>query len=197
MSLTEVDIFTEPKTEPVKQEDVKRFMSIDVDFTDDDEVIRGMITTARQMAERFLNRSLIEQVREGYWDQITDRIWLPYAPIISVDTVTRFRLNDSTILTENSDYFVQGIKDRWLRFATPFNLPAGHSPNDRFSEFELRIKYTAGYGKKSTDVPFSIREAILMIVATSYSNRANESEEDMMTIPSDARKKLFPYKVIL
>jgi len=197
MPLTEVVVLTQPKVEPVSRAEAKRWMNIDDEFTDDDALIVGMITTARINVERFLGRALISQVRQAYWDSIRDRIWMPYPPIINVDEAIRIRLNEETTLTENSDYFVQGIQDLWLRMATPFNLPAGHSPNDRFSEFELKVKYTAGYGTDATDVPETIREAIKMIVATSYANRGNISEEEMTKIPAGAKFKLYPFKIIL
>ena len=54
-------IATQPTVEPVSLIEAKSHLRVDSDFTADDNLIRGLITSARQEAEQICRRALIKQ----------------------------------------------------------------------------------------------------------------------------------------
>lgn len=191
--LSEIKVKTEPSIEPVTRTEAKAYAK--VDYTDDDSLIDVLITSARKQAEKYCNRAFITQVLQAYWSQFGAKVYIPRSPIQSVDEVKRIKLNESDILTVDSDFYVQGIDEKFILFATAWKLSAGHSPSDRFIDYELQVEFTAGYGALTTDVPAGIREAIMKIVATNYENRQNVSEQSFSKIPESAKTLLNSYKI--
>jgi len=189
--LSEVKLSSAPALEPVSLTDAKSYMK--VDYTDDDTMIEDvLIPAARQMVEKNMNRSLITQTLKAYYSQYTQKVMLPYSPIQTVVTVKRIDLNTSTTLTENTDFYVQGLDDKYLLMTSPYNLPQGHSPNDTLKGSQLQVEYTAGYGGAATDVPGIIREAIFKTIAFNYENR-NEDEAGM-DLPKSAVRLINAYR---
>jgi len=193
--LYEVKVSAEPSVEPVSLVDAKSFMK--VNDTADDTLITDLIVVARQMAEKYLRRALISQTLIAYYSFLDEKTYVPNPPHISIDTVKRIRLDESTTLTLNSDFFVQGNEQKYLLIPTTFNLTAGHSPQDRLIGQELEVTYTAGYGTSATDVPKSIRNAIKMIVNTLFDGRHVEGEAQTFAIPTNAKTVLAPFKIII
>jgi uncharacterized phiE125 gp8 family phage protein len=68
-------------------------------------------------------------------------------------------------------------------------------PNIGRNEF-LVIEYTAGYGDKAQDVPFGIRQAILMTAAYLYEHRGDCESGESAIMQSGAGAALIPYKIM-
>lgn len=166
-------------------------------FTTDDTLIQDtLIPAARRRAEKFLNQSLITQVIQLYYVKFGGRIYLPYGPHQSIDIVTRILLDEDTVLVENSDYYVQGLDDKFLIIANPHTqLRSGQSPSDNFLSSELQVQATVGFGA-AADVPHEIKEALRVMVAESYSQRTDTTEKPRMTIPKSAKSRLAPYRYL-
>ena len=197
--LREIKIKTAPTVEPVTKAEAKAWIGLKTGYTDDDTLIEDtLIPGARSRAERYLNRSLLSQVRQYYYASYLEHVYIPYGPVISVDSVKREELNVSTTLTENTDYYVQGLDDAFLVIANPqTTLKAGQSPYDRFTSNELLVECTCGYGTAATDVPDEIREAILMMVSESYSERKGYIQGSIVAkFPNTAKAKLAPHRYI-
>ncbi len=92
-------------------------------------------------------------------------IKLTRGPVTAITSITDAR--GQTI----PDYFLErsGTTD-YVRLTRTFLFP-------------LTITYTAGYGASATDVPASIRQAILTHVATMYDNRASISDQQLTPVP--------------
>jgi hypothetical protein len=161
---------TGPSVEPVLLSDVKNYLRIDSDITNDDALITMLISAARRYAERYTGLSFITQ----HWTATTDNFpgvvvpptpfaavaaWLPnpqpspelmllHGPVISVDSITYLDVN-GTLQTMNpaTDYVVD---------------LTGIFP---------RIGFTAGMGADASSVPEEIKHWIMMRVGTLYENR--------------------------
>lgn len=193
--LYEVKVGAEPAVEPVAVSDAKTFMDVNTD--DHNDLIADLIVAARQMAEKYLRRTLITQTLIAYYSRLDEKTYVPNPPHQSIDEVKRIKLDDETVLTVNNDYYVQGLDHKYLLIGKPWELPAGHSPRDRFTSWELKVTYVAGYGDAETDVPKAIRNGIKMIVNTLYDGRHTEGEAQTFKIPTDAKMVMSPYKILI
>lgn len=189
--LSEVKVHAAPAVEPITLTEAKAYMK--VDYTNDDTLIEDvLIPSARQMVEKMLNKALITQTLKAYYTTFGKVVDLPYSPVQSVSSVKRIQQNTTTTLTVDSDYYVQGLDQKFLLISSPYDLPPGHSPTDSYKGAELLVEYVAGYGTAASDVPAIIKEAIRKIVAFNYENR-NEDEAGL-EIPSSAKNLLNKYR---
>jgi len=156
-------IITPVATEPVSLTEAK--LHLRVTDTAEDDLISALITTAREYCEKFTGRSLAEQTVEYYLDRFpcADEINLPMPPLQSVTSV-KYTDSDGIETTMPTDaYLVDAVAGRvvlpyygvWPSF-TPYTV----NP--------VKIRYVAGY---TTDVPKSIKQAMLLLIGHWYMNR--------------------------
>lgn len=201
MGLSEVEITTEPSVEPLTTAEFHTWANLNTAFTDDDAaVIPNVIKSARQMVERYLNRALITQTITAYFDSIQEKMYLPFNPVISVATVKRKRLDVSTTLTLNTDYYIQGNKDKFLFITNPLDVVPGTSPRDTLNGFELEVKYDAGYGDASTDVPQNLIDSVAMVAVGNYTARKGGDKVlagsmKLNIINQEVQQKLNSYRI--
>lgn len=145
-----------PASEPVSLSEAKQYLR--VEHAADDTLISQLIIAARQMAERFLRRSLITQSwRYSFNGSLEEETRLPYGPIQSVTSVTLVDSAGTETILSNSAYRLDATKEFLLA-------------NAFFSSDKVKIEYAAGYGN-AADVPSPIRQGILIHVACLYDNR--------------------------
>jgi uncharacterized phiE125 gp8 family phage protein len=181
--------------------------------TNDDTVILPMlIQSARERVEQYLGRALFTQTLSTYFEVIEKEFFLPRAPIQSVDAVNLIYLNNNTLLTAASDYYVMGSQDQYIILtATTYNLPRGFSPADDLSRFNLQVTYHAGYDSawpwtsggtpQASKIPMGICQAMLMMIYAAYEIRSDLLEAsrqgtiNIIEIPEGSRKLLDRYKI--
>ena len=191
--LNEVSIVNPPAIEPVSLDEAKNYSKIE--FIIDDDLLRGLITSARIEAERYTNRTFITTTLKAFYTQIGRRVRLPSAPIQSVTSVTSIRQNTSVVLTVDEDFFIQGIDDKFLDIESSLSLTPGHSLRDTLSTSYLEVEYIAGYGLKRSEVPENIRTAIMKIVENNYDLRGDSVIGTIVgQIPNTAKVLLNPFK---
>ena len=193
--IAEVEITTEPTVEPLTVAEFHTWSNIPTAFTDDDAtIIPNVIKSARQMVERYLNRALITQTITVWYSSVGEKVYLPFTPVISVTTVKTKRLNESTTLTENTGYYVQGNKDKWIFLTNPLDVTPGTSPRDTLEGFELEIVYQAGYGAASTAIPQDVIDSVAMVASGNYVARKG-GDKSIDIISKEVKQKLNPYRV--
>jgi uncharacterized phiE125 gp8 family phage protein len=166
--------YTEPEapTEPVLLADVKAWANID--HTDDDALLTGMITGARQDIENETNTFLVpkEVIVHAESTAENDIIRLPYGVASSI--VVSSIETDETLeeLTAGTDYYTR---------ASMYVLPG--------STGNYHIAYTAG-----ASVPTALKEAVKMLVAYRYNNRGDQEKQH--GLPEDIKKKVEKYQQI-
>lgn len=192
--IAEVEITSEPAVEPLTVAEFHTWIGLSTSFTDDDAaIIPNVIKSARQTVESYLNRALITQTITVWYSSFREKIYLPLSPVISVTTVTTKRLDQSVTLVENSDYFVQGNKDKWIFITNPLDVTPGTSPRDNLNGFELEVVYIGGYGAASTDIPQGIIDSVAMIASANYANRMGDNKGDILT--TEVKQKLNSFKI--
>jgi len=158
----------EPIAEAVSLKEVKDFLRAE-DTLEDKQIIT-MIMASTVKLEKYLNRSLITQT----WKYIIDRypskdtIKLMYGPIQSITSITSTLSNASTEVYANTNYFISN---------TNTDPAISLNYNTLWPTYILRPKsaveiiYVTGYGDTSDDVPFSVHQGLLHMVAAMYMNR--------------------------
>ena len=103
-----LNLITPPSREPLSLALAKSHLKIDSTFTDDDNLIQGLITAARVHCEGFQNRAYLEQT----WDLWIDRfptenyIDIPLPPLQSVTSVKYYDTDDTEATFSTDDYDV-------------------------------------------------------------------------------------------
>ncbi len=173
-------VITPPSVEPVTVAEVKA--QARVDLADEDTLIQGYIRAARETLERLLWRAFITQTLEltlDGWPEGSE-IRLPRPPLQSV-TAVRYTTEDGTLKTLDPALYVVDTASEPGRVV----LKRGTSwPSETLAPAAgVKVEYVAGYGDQASDVPESIRQAILLLAAHWYEHREAVSEGRMVEVP--------------
>lgn len=185
-------VLTEPAIEPVSLADFK--LHAKVDQSADDGMIPGLIKAARIKAEKYTGRAFVTKtivLGIDYW--FPDEIGLPWPPALSVTSIDYIDANGATQTLAGSVYQTD------LR-SEPARIRLADSqswPGTRGRDFNaVVVTYTAGYGAIATDVPETIRTAVLMLAANLYKYREATAEHDAKEVPFAVRSMLDPYRMV-
>jgi hypothetical protein len=179
-------------TEPVTLSDMKAHLALSPDFTDDDDLITSLISAARQDAEDYLGRSLVQQQWLFALDSFPtffvgnqapsipsydsfgnftglqpvinpQSIQLPRPPLVSVDKVQYVDVTNTMQTLDPSTYQVDTISQPGRL------LPAWGAqwPATAAVANAVEITFTAGTGV----IPPNTILAIKLRAATYYANR--------------------------
>jgi uncharacterized phiE125 gp8 family phage protein len=156
-----------PASEPVSLDDAKAYLKLDT--TDEDALVTTLVTAARLHVEGTTGRALITQS----WRLVLDDwppvglVRLPVAPLQSLTEITAYDVNGDAV-TLSTD----GVL--WDALAAPslLYLPTGFGDEVVLRPFQgIEIDYVAGYGSDPADVPATLRQAMLLLVAYWFENR--------------------------
>jgi uncharacterized phiE125 gp8 family phage protein len=157
-----------PVSEPITLNDAKDWLKIHEDVSEDDELIRGLIATARIWAERGTGRALLTQTVQEVWDDVTQHFSL--GPLASVSSF-EYRNSAGTYVTwASTNYTVDDVTEPGrLVINSTTTLPYSLTWNTIFPNM-IRITYVAG---KSTaaEVDANIITAMKLQIRLMYDNR--------------------------
>jgi len=160
------ELVAAPTIEPVTLADAKAFCRIE--NVDDDALVTSLIARARDYAERFTQRSLLQQTLKLSLDQedcaTRNRfIRLRRPEILSIDSFTSYASDNTPTVFDPASYRISG--DR-LVLNDGYSFPVGTRCFDAYE-----IVYKAGYGATADKVPPLMVEAISLLIAHWYENR--------------------------
>lgn len=163
-------LITPPDVEPISLSEIKLFLRLGIS-TDEDSLLTALIIAARQESEKITRRQLITATWELRLDKFSEIIYLPLPPLQSVTTLKYLdSANVEQTLIENTDYLVD-IYSEPARITPAYGMvwptiyPVANA---------VRIRFIAGYGDDSIDVPESIRNWIMVTVGSFYENRESD-----------------------
>ncbi|MBV1887597.1 MAG: head-tail connector protein [Parvibaculaceae bacterium] len=179
-----------PELEPISQAVAKSHLRVSHD--EDDNLISGLITSARLTVEAVTRSALITQS----WSFILDEwgegrtLQLPLAPVVSLDAIGLW--NDAGEKTDVGTTFCHLGKGAPAKIA----LNRGQRWPTSLRETDgIYIDFTAGYGDDIDDVPAPLRQAILQLIAHWYENRGEASLSDLtMPVPASVGELVGPYR---
>jgi hypothetical protein len=169
-----------PQAEPVTLAEMKNFLRIGNTFTDDDQLIAGLIQAAREHAEKITGRAIAQRTfrmvldsHPYYTDTIQSQLayppsyyslprysttlWnysqmikLPFPPVISVQ---QMRYIDPTGNAQIMRQDVDFVLDRMTEPARIFPVPGQYWPADLYVANAVEIDFTAGYDPNPAAAP--------------------------------------------
>ena len=169
--LHQLELVTAPAVLPISLVEVKAQLRIE--HADEDTYLNRLIDVGVAMvdAKGVLGQPMISQT----WAQ-----WLPatpahevalaLGPVQSVSAVKYFDVNGSmqTDTLSNFDIFGRSM-NTVIKPKSGFNWPVAQQRSDA-----IKIEFVAGFGDAASDIPETIRHAMLMLIAFWYENRENE-----------------------
>jgi uncharacterized phiE125 gp8 family phage protein len=206
MAYAGLRVITPPASEPVSVALARQHCRVDASY--DDNLLGMYVTSARLLAEAYLNRALFTQhlqyaitwappptatplvpqsliVFPLNWPPLVRRpIELPRAPCQSVESITWGPLDDMQP-ADPDDYLLNLAVDPGYIAVKPQLLP-------RIPQQSMIIDYTAGYDDSDPDaVPMPIRHAILLLTAYLYEQRGDVNSD----MPPAAVALMAPYRL--
>lgn len=192
-----LELVTAPASEPITLAEARDFCR--VSGTDEDSLFNLLITAARIYAENYTSRALISQEWNLYLDcgelQGAEILKLPKGNILSIAQVAYYDDEGTLVVLPSQTYQLSG---RGLALTNNESWPV---PGRELDAFEIR--FSAGYGAASADVPEPIRQAIRLLVAHWYENRegagdpifeGSSDQNQKLQIPFGVTALLQPYK---
>lgn len=161
-----VKLITPPASEPVSVSEAK--LHLRVDGADEDTLISGLITAARQYVEDYTQRALITQTWRLLLDEFPngDTIHVPLPPLQSVNSVTYYDEDGALQTLPTTDYHVDPESAQGRVVLTDGKC----WPTTQTRPNAVTIEFVAGYGDAAS-VPQAIKQAILLLVAHWYEHR--------------------------
>lgn len=184
-------------TEPVTRDQAKTFLGEAGSHYDD--LIDDLITAARERAELYTNRSLIDKQIVLMHDRIPlDRvIKLPRCPVKEVTSIKYLNTDDAWETLSTDFYTVDNA-------AEPSKVYfKDHVQNLKDGINVVHITYETGYGNREVfgttyqnPFPEAIKNAILMLVRTMYDNREDFVKGMVINqLPQSAEYILNQYRI--
>jgi uncharacterized phiE125 gp8 family phage protein len=195
-----VSVATRPPVEPVTVAEARDHCRLvatgSPESHPDDSFLERAIQAAREKAESYMQRSIIETTFEWTFDRFEDRyarLTLPRDPVLNVSQIL---YNDSNGDQQTFTAFTEQLTE-----AKSIIAPNWQSewPDARGHLGDVTIQFTAGYEPDETqsptdyraNVPASIKNAILLLVGHMYENR------EAVMVDSDSNKLQFAFESLL
>lgn len=175
-----LEIIEAPTAAPISLGEVRDQLRIE--HFDDDALLMRLINTAVAYTDvnGVLGHAMLSQ-KWGEWfgPNPTQTVRLNLGPVIQVDAV-KYYDEDGVLQTDTlSNYEITG---------TSFNTVVGPSegfnwPTIADRSDAIRIEYTIGYGTSASDVPQTLRHAMMLLVGHWYDNREQSGMDELANIP--------------
>lgn len=148
-----LSLVTAPTSEPVSLTDAKLW--IKVDATAEDDLISGLIVSARDYAETFTHRAFPLQAWDLKLDSFPDDgepIWLPKSPAVSVTSIT-YTAQDGTSTTWSSTLYTTDLPTGpTARMGCIVPAYGQVYPSTRDVPSAVTVRFVAGYAGTALSV---------------------------------------------
>jgi uncharacterized phiE125 gp8 family phage protein len=185
-------LLTGPAVEPVTLTEAKLFLRVEHD--DDDDLIAALVAGSRIHVEAQTRRALITQtwrLSRDMWPE-SGRLFVLPVPLVSLVAA---RVYTSSITTQELDLSVFTVDKAPAPALLAFTAGTLPAPGRKLGGIEVDI--TTGYGAAGANVPEPLRQAIRLLAAHWYENRAIAAiGETVATIPATVAALIAPYRVL-
>jgi len=184
-------LITGPAAEPLSTSEAK--LHLKVEDSTDDTLIATLIKAARETVEEFTRRALVNQTWELQFDDFDKESYdLEKTPVSSITSVKYIDQNGSE-QTLSASYYTLNNADEPNQI-----LQASGQiwPSVRGFTNDVKVRFVAGYGSDGTNVPASLKAAMLLIIGHLYENREDVVVgRQVNTLPKGAEYLMYPYRL--
>lgn len=141
----------------------------------DEDLLTGLITTAREHVEDITRRALITQTWDYYLDAFPagNAIIIPLGNLQTADLTVKYTDSDGTetTMTLTTDYLIETNGDMYGRIVLPYGESwPSFTP---YPSNPIEIEFVCGWTTQAL-VPYRIKAAILMLIAKLYESRGED-----------------------
>ena len=168
-----------PATTPITLVEAKAQMRVET--SDDDTLITRLIAAAVAFTDGqgALGKAMITQTWRQWVGNNPNEIQLAMLPVASVTAVKYYDTDGALQTATLADFEVFGISTyKYIKPASGKSWPVAQTRSDA-----IAVEYTTGYGAATTDIPDTLRHALLMLVAHWYENRENSTMDKLESTP--------------
>ena len=176
-----------PEKEPLSIQEVKDHLRV----SGQDEELYRILKAARGVVERYLNRALITQKWDAYYDAFCNEMKLPYPPLQTVDSVKYFDVDGTERTLANTQYWVTNHEPATIVRAYDVTWPTLQYGRPQ----AIKVSVTVGYGDDGADVPEEIRHAIKLVITDLYENRGAVVLGTVSKIPNYIIDLIHSYRI--
>jgi len=175
-----LELVDAPATTPITLAEVKAQLRVEHD--DDNTLITRLINVAVAYTDvkGALGQAMITQ-KWGQWvgPNPTVEVKLILSPVQNV-TAVKYYDTDGVLQTDDfNNYQVFGTESYTvISPKTGFSWPTTQQRSDA-----IKIEYEIGFGDATTDVPETIRHALMLLIGHWYDNRENTQMDELSNIP--------------
>ena len=127
----------------------------------------------------------------GYYSPFTGlaQIFLPKSPLSSVSSIQYYDSDNEQQTWSSDDYNVLNPENQkgFIELVDGKNFPNIYSRGSA-----ITITFVCGYGSSESDVPETIKQAVLLMIGSLYEKR----EDTVKRMPTAAEYLLEPYRII-
>lgn len=183
-------LITPPASEPLTLAEAKLYLRIDTD--DEDDLVGALVAAARAHVEARTRRALVTQTWRFVFDDwpANGRTALRLAPLQSVAAARVYDASGAAHALDSGTFVVDAAASvlAWPPWAVP--VPGRDAAG-------IEIDVVAGYGDVGGDVPETLRQAVRLLVAHWYENRALVAPgQQVAPLPATMETLLAPYRVV-
>ena len=164
------ELITAPAAEPITVTDAKKQMRIE--HSDDDALIARLINVAIGFVDvrGAPGKAMIMQTWGEWLVPNPSAVYLSLGRVQSVTAIKYYDTDNALQTATLSNFHILGRSRRTLVSPkTGYAWPATFHCDDA-----IKIEYVIGYGDVVTDVPETVRRALIMLVSHYYDNGENE-----------------------
>jgi uncharacterized phiE125 gp8 family phage protein len=178
-----------PDSEPLTLLEAREHLKIS-GSSQDNEIAR-FVKAARGVVERYLNRALITQEWDVYFDCWQEKLLLHYAPLQTVDAVKYFDSTGTERTLPTSAYWVTKSDPACIVRAYDSTWPELQSGRPDV----IKVEITTGYGDSGSSIPEEIKDAIKIVLTDLYDNRGSVVIGSVQKIPGYLDDLIHSYKL--
>ncbi|QCL72639.1 hypothetical protein CFBP5877_03370 [Agrobacterium tumefaciens] len=176
-----------PQAEPLTLAEVKAHLRLD--GNEEDALLAALLRTAREHLERVTGLCLIRQTWRLYLDRWpeTGVILIGKGPVQAIETILVFDGEGRAAVITGADRLLDGA-------ARPARLWLRNPPSPGRAMNGIEIDFLAGYGEAGTDVPDTLKRAMLMHVAQMFAFRGAVAPENQpAAVPAGYERLVAPF----
>ena len=174
-----LSLVTGPAALPISLAEAKEQMRVEHEY--DDATILRLINAAVAFVDvqGALGKAMITQTWAQWVGMVPGTVTLFLGPVQSVSAIKYYDTDGNLQTATLSDFDIFGTPTKTT--VAPKSGKAWPVAQNRPDA--IRIEYVIGYGDSASDVPQTIRHALMMLVAHWYENREGAQERVLSDVP--------------
>jgi len=185
----QIEVLTDLESEPVTLQETKAWLRIDADFFDDDNILNTLITSSRELLEKYTNLAFgVKELKVRFSDNCIE---LPYGPTVDIISVTDVKTGDAISADK---YEIRGLTYKSIVLNSAYNASwfyplGGGTPQlweGNVEHIEVDVVYTTGFSV----LPKALKNALLTQIDYMYKNIGETNLEPLNPV---AEKLASPY----